>query len=107
MIEIKNVKPLRKGSLLAVCDVRIVPWQITIHDVKIFQKGINTWINLPSVEFTTKTGEVKHKDMVSFDNDDVLKRFRNQVMPYITSYLDKNPDLEPEPVITESAELPF
>ena len=39
MIEVQNINAVNKGSLLATCDVHIVPWKLTFHEVKIFEKG--------------------------------------------------------------------
>lgn len=107
MIEVQNINAVNKGSLLATCDVHIVPWKLTLHDIKIFEKGANRWIGMPAKEFTTDMGEKKYTDLVTFDNDGVKNRFRNQIMGAIDKYLASNPDMVPEPVITDNEDLPF
>lgn len=106
MIEVHSFYPVQKGSLLAKCDVRIVPWKLTIHEVKIFEKGANRWISLPAREFVNDAGEKKYVDMISFDNDTVKNRFRDQIMEKITMYLDKNPEMKPDDIIKDE-DLPF
>lgn len=107
MIEVLNINPINKGSLLATCDVHILPWKMTIHEIKIFQKGENRWIALPTSEFVNKAGEVKYKEHLSFDNDAVKNRFRNQIMGAIDKFISENPDLKPEDVIKLDDECPF
>ncbi len=107
MLEVKNINAINKGSLLATCDVRIVPWTITLHEVKIFEKGANRWIGLPAKELTTSTGEKKYVELISFDNENAKNRFRNQIMGAIDKFLAANPDMKPEDVIKEDEDLPF
>ncbi len=107
MIEIKNIVPIKKGALLARCDVRIVPWKTTLHEVKIFEKGANRWITMPAKEFTNEMGEKKYTELVSFDDEATKNRFRSQIMGAIDKYLAENPDLTPEDVIKADDELPF
>jgi hypothetical protein len=107
MIEVLNVNPIKKGSLLASCDVHILPWQCTFRKVKIFEKGANRWINLPSEEYTDETGEKKYFDLVRFDTPAIKERFRDQVMVQINAYLDKNPNLEAPDVIKSNSADPF
>lgn len=106
MLEIKNINPINKGSLLATCDVHIIPWKMTLIDIKIFQKGSNRWITLPSKEYVNEMGEKKYTELVAFDNDAIRSRFRGQIMEAIDAYLMQNPDLKPEDVIKEE-DLPF
>jgi len=107
MLEVQNIEAVHKGSLLAKCSVHIVPWQLTLHDVKIFEKGVNRWIGLPAKEYTNEMGEKRYTELVTFDNDGVKNRFRSQIMGAIDKYLAQNPDMTPEPVITEEDPLPF
>lgn len=107
MLEVQNINPIGKGTLLAICDVHILPWKLTLHEVKIFEKGANRWVGMPSKEFTTDAGEKKYVDLITFDNDGVKNRFRSQIMGAIDKYLASNPDMKPEPVIKEDDELPF
>ena len=107
MLEVQNINPINKGSLIATCDVHIIPWKLTLHEVKIFEKGANRWIVMPSREYSNEMGEKKYVDLITFDNEAVKNRFRSQIMGAIDKYLSENPDMKPEDVIKESDELPF
>ena len=107
MLEIQNICPINKGSLLAICDVHIVPWKLTLHEVKIFEKGANRWIGMPSRDFFNDANEKKYVELISFDNDGVKNRFRNQIMAAIDKFLAENPEMKSEPAIKEDDELPF
>lgn len=107
MLEVQNINPINKGTLLATCDVHIVPWKLTLHEVKIFEKGAQRWLGMPSKEFTNDAGEKKYTDLVTFDNDGVKNRFRSQIMGAIDQYLTANPDMKSEDVVKDTDELPF
>lgn len=107
MLEVLNINPVHKGSLIATCSVRIVPWKITLHDIKIFEKGANRWIGLPAKEFTNDSGEKKYTELVTFDHDAIKNSFRNQIMGAIDKFLASNPDLKVEDAIKEDDTLPF
>lgn len=106
MIEVKNIEAINKGNLLAKCDVHIIPWKLTLHEVKIFEKGQNRWITLPSREFVNDMQEKKYIELITFDNDSVKNRFRSQIMEAVYKFLQQNPNLTPEDVIKDE-ELPF
>ncbi len=107
MIDVKNIHAVNKGTLLATCDVHIIPWQMTLHEIKIFQKGSNRWIGMPSKDFTNESGEKKYTELVTFDSESVKNRFRNQIMSAIDKYLASNPEMKPEDIIKDVDELPF
>lgn len=107
MIEVQNINAVGKGCILATCDVHIVPWKMTLHDVKIFEKGANRWLGLPSREIVNDMGEKKYIELVTFDNEGVKNRFRSQIMGAIDKFLDNNPEMKPEDVIKETDDLPF
>ncbi len=107
MLEVQNIQPVNKGTLLAVCDVHIKPWQMTFKEIKIFEKGANRWIGMPAREFVNDLGEKKYIELVDFDNDGVKSRFRSQIMGAIDKFLAENPDMKPEDVIKEDDTIPF
>ncbi len=107
MLEIKNIEAVNKGSLLAKCDVHIKPWQMTLHEVKIFEKGASRWLGMPSREYTNDNGEKKYTDLITFDNDGVKNRFRSQVMGAVDKFLSHNPEMKPENVVKEEDVFPF
>lgn len=106
MIEVRNVEAIRKGSLLALCDVYIAPWKLTLKEVKIFQKGANRWLGLPSKEYVLPDGSKKFVELIEFDSETIKNRFRSEIMPAIDKFLETNPDLTPDDVI-KNEELPF
>ena len=107
MIEVLNINPIQKGTLLATCDVHIKPWKLTLCEVKIFEKGTMRWIGLPAKEFVTDANEKKYIELVTFDNDAIKNRFKSQIMGAIDKFLEANPEMEQEDLITESVEIPF
>jgi len=106
MIEVSNINPVNKNSLLATCSVYIKPWHIFLHEVTIFQKGANRWVGMPSRQFESG-GEKKYVELITFDSDAVKKRFRDQIMVAVDKFLDANPDCTPEDVIKEDQDFPF
>lgn len=107
MIEVSNINAVQKGSLLATCDVYIVPWDMELNEVKVFQKGANRWLGMPAREFTNNAGEKKYIELVNFRKEATKNRFRSQIMGAIDKYLENNPDMKPEDVIKEGDDLPF
>jgi len=108
MIEVQNINPVNKGAVLATCDVHIIPWKMTLHEVKIFEKGVNRWIGMPAREYVNPTtNEKKYIELMTFDNDGVKNRFRNQIMGAIDKFMQENPDLKPVDAIKIDDEPPF
>lgn len=106
MLEVKNINPINKGSLLASCDVHIKPWKMTLLDIKIFEKGANRWITLPSKEFTNEAGEKRYTELLAFDSEAIKNRFRSQILTAVDEFLAGNPEMVVEQVIKEE-DLPF
>lgn len=107
MLTVKNINPIGKGNLLATCDVHIKPWQMTLCEVKIFEKGATRWVGMPSKEFTNEVGEKKYRELMEFDSEAIKSRFRAQILEAVDKYLAENPDLKPEDAIKESVAFPF
>lgn len=107
MIEIQNFEVLDKGSLYAVCDVSIIPWKLTLNEIKVFKSGANRWITMPAREFINDAGEKKYIELITFNTNQVKNRFRDQIMEHIDKFLEQNPDPKPQDVIQEDSELPF
>lgn len=107
MIEIQNIKKIEKGPLIASCSIHIIPWCMTMHEVKIFQQGANKWVSLPCRDQINNDGTKKYIDLLSFDTDDVRNRFRAQILKAFDEYLKTNPNMDPEPVIIPDSKMPF
>lgn len=106
MIEVLDIEPINKGTMLAKCSVRIIPWKMTLVDVIIFEKGQNRWITMPCKSYMNDAGEKKFIELVKFDTDAIKNRFREQVMEEINAFLTVNPEMKPDDVVTDE-ELPF
>ena len=109
MIEVQNINPVNKGSLLATCSVHIKPWKLTMHDVKIFQKGTNRWLGMPAKEVSGENSEKKYVELITFDAEVVKNKFRSQIMGAIDKFLASNPDMKTEDLIKEEDDsyMPF
>ncbi len=107
MLEVQNIVPVNKGNLLAICDVKIIPWKLTLKEIKIFEKGANRWIGMPSREFINNIGEKKFIELIEFENEGVRNRFRSQIMGAIDKFLSENPEMKQEDVIKEDDNVPF
>lgn len=106
MIHIENINAVQKGSLLATCDVYIAPWDMEINEVKIFEKGANRWLGLPSREFINQAGEKKYVELINFRKESTKSRFRAQILAAVDAFLQSNPEMTPQDIIREE-ELPF
>lgn len=107
MLEVLNINPIQKGSLLATCDVHIIPWKTTFCDIKIFEKGASRWISLPSKEMVNDMGEKKYIELIQFDNDGIKNRFRSQIMGAIDKFLAENPEMKVEDIVKIDDDVPF
>jgi len=107
MIEVLNIFPINKNSLVATCDVHIIPWKLTLKEVKIFEKGANRWIGLPAREHVNEAGEKKYIELIAFDSESVKVSFRNQIMGAIDKYMAENPELKLEDAIKSTEDFPF
>lgn len=106
MIEVQDICPVGKGCILATCSVHIVPWKMTMHEVKIFEKGARRWIGLPCREKIIGN-EKTYVELLSFDSEAVKTKFRDQVMGAIDKYIETNPDMKMQDVISIDSECPF
>jgi len=106
MIDVFNVNAINKGDLLASCSVEIKPWKLKIHNIMVFQKGQNRWVSLPREKYESQ-GETKFRDFLEFTDASALKRFRDQILSAVESYIDQNGSLEPEDVIKDGDDFPF
>jgi len=107
MIEIINIKAIRKGMLLGTCDVYIAPWDMEIMDVKIFEKGSNRWIGMPSKEIPNGDFEKKYVELIKFRKSATSNRFKEQILNAVKKELTANPNMEPIDAIKELGDFPF
>jgi hypothetical protein len=107
MIEVSNINPINKGDVLASVSVHIKPWKLKLHEVLVFQKGLNRWVSLPTRKYEDKEGVTKYQKLMEFDDTGAEKRFRDQIMQAVDAYIQRNGDLLPEDVVKEDEPLPF
>ena len=107
MIEVSNINPVHKGNLLATCSVHIAPWKMTMHEVKIFEKGSNRWLGMPARPFKNEADETKYVELITFDSEAIKNRFKAQIMGAVDKFLAANPNMTPEDAIKADADIPF
>lgn len=107
MIEVQNIEKIGKGSLVAKCEVVIVPWQMILKEIKIFQKGNNRWITMPNRDYIDKDGNTKYLELIDFISPQKKAKFKEQVEEAVKNYLKENPTMESKPVINMEEEFPF
>lgn len=92
-IVISNVEIVNKHALYATCDVYIKPWDLTLFEVCVFQKGNQRWVGMPSKKME-KDGEVSYKALMGFKSDARMKKFRDGVMKAVDAHLLANPNAD-------------
>lgn len=99
MVEITKYTPLKTpmGAFIASCEVRVPAWKMTIREIKVFEKGNQKWVGLPSREYLNKEGEKKYSDTIVFDTEEDKNAFRNSIAKAISAYLDKDSKQEDFP----------
>jgi hypothetical protein len=107
LIEVVNIQPVNKNSLLCKCDVHIIPWKMTIKEISVFEKGANRWIALPSRQSTDSMGQIKYHEQITFDSDAIKNRFRNQIMGAIDKFIAENPEMKVPDLIQPMDDLPW
>lgn len=106
LIEILNVEPVQKNNILARFDVYVKPWDFEILGMSYCEKGEQRWVMNPSRAYE-KDGETKYQEMGRFRDPKRNRRFLDQVKAAFRKYLEGNPNMEPEPAVTEDEEIPF
>jgi len=91
MIEIEKFKRIGKGHLLAVADLSITEWRLSIKGVAIFEKAGGRWVALPQKTFQGDDGKTKYTATMAWTDKAVEARFRDAVL----SALEQAGHLEP------------
>ena len=71
-IQALDVRPIRHSTLRASCRLQIQDFGMVINDVKLFIKGENHWVQMPSKQYETN-GEKKFFPLIQFMNKEVEK----------------------------------
>lgn len=102
-IKVENVKMQNRGSYLCSFDVEIVPWKLILKDVRMFKKGEQSWLKMPSQSW--KDGEeTKFKQLVWFTDPESMRRFQESVCAEADQVLSTMPQELPS---FEDEELMF
>jgi hypothetical protein len=111
IVEAINFQGVKKGNILARCDVYVKPWDLDFLGVTVCEKGANRWVQMPSHKFEGRNGETKYQELCRFRNLDKHRRFLAQVnaevMEKFKEWHERNPNMEMEPAITEMDDCPF
>lgn len=79
-MEILFVKDINKGALKCTVDVKIPQWgNFIIRRIKVFEKGGDSWVSLPSEEYE-KDGQKKYFALNTFEDMEMSKKFESQVL---------------------------
>lgn len=78
-MKILNYQTLDKGTLKASFDVNIPGWSMTIYGCKLFIKGNQKWIALPTKGVKNATGSFDYVPIIEFEKE-VMNRFKNAVL---------------------------
>lgn len=111
MIEIMDYRPINKGYLLGVVNIKIKDWHnFIIRRIKVFDKQGNRWINMPSEEYE-KDGKKQYFALNAFEDPKLQMSFQNKFFNALETYLSKtqpqqNTQNSVESVSQEN-ELPF
>lgn len=68
---------------------------------------MNRWVSLPRERYDDKDGVTQYKNILEFDDSQVEKRFRDQIMEAVDQYIEKNDGLNTENVIRRDEPFPF
>ncbi len=111
-IQILNVEAQSdpRSPAIARFDV-VVPWygeDFKLPGFTYFVKGENSWVGGSTRKYE-KDGETRYLPWGGFCDDAVQRRFLTQIRTAFKKYLEKNPSMEPEPVLKAEMdeEIPF
>jgi len=97
MIECIKFKAYEKGVLLGFADFRLPKMGIEIYGCSVHQKDGRKWVNLPSKEYQSETGEKKYSSYVRFIDADHYKKFIGEALDALKPFFE----LEQAPKVQE------
>lgn len=77
-IQVLDIRGVKSNTLRAVARVQIEDFGLVINDVKLFIKGENHWVQMPSKSYE-HNGEKKYYPTVQFTNKDIEKEVLSTV----------------------------
>lgn len=99
-VRITKFNKYEHGHLLGFADIEIAAWGVYIRGCKVFRKGENEWVTLPSREYEDN-GETKYQSLVGFKEKGVYDRFKKALdkawMDFKATASVPPPPIEPPP----------
>lgn len=77
-IQVLDIRGVRNNTLKATAKVQIEDFGMVINDVKLFVKGENHWVQMPSKSYESN-GEKKYFPLVQFTNKEIEKEILTTV----------------------------
>ena len=91
---VKNLRKHSQGSLIAFFDLVVPKWgNFYIKGVKLFQKGSQKWISLPS-NCVEKDGEKVYYPINGFEDKEILKKFELLVLDAVNPLMAEDSQQE-------------
>lgn len=106
MYEILNPRKVDKGAFFGTCTVKINETGLLIKEVKVFQKGSNSWIAFPTKEYEVK-GVKKYIEYIAYDTEEKTKEVKQSILEAIEAFREKNPEFEKQGQNTFFDKAPF
>jgi DNA-binding cell septation regulator SpoVG len=87
MIEVIRYKPVNKGALQAMIEIKVEKWGgFIIRDIAYFEKGSERWVSMPSKSYE-KDGQKKYFPYMAFNDQKMDQAFKNKVVEAIQIYV--------------------
>ena len=102
-IKISNVSMKNKGALILQCDIELVPWGLSLREVRYFEKGQNYWIGMPCRSWKGDDDQWCFKELIQFTDTDTKERFRKSICDKIREAIENGVDETP----AMDEEVPF
>jgi hypothetical protein len=77
---LSNPRRIGKGTLIGAFDLEM-PSGLKVNGVMLLEKNGKRWVNFPSKEWTTGSGEKKYSPLIEFASAEARDRFQSAVLP--------------------------
>jgi hypothetical protein len=91
-MEVKNFKPMNKGSLIGYLDILFPKLGWTLHGCGYFNSSGKRWVNLPQRTYQDETGKACYADVISMAPE-MKNRFSEMALASFDEYQNKSEDL--------------
>jgi DNA-binding cell septation regulator SpoVG len=109
MIEVIRYKPVNKGSLQAMIEIKVNKWGgFIIREIAYFEKGGECWVSMPSRMYE-KDGQKKYFSYMTFGDQQMDQAFKNKIVEAIQAFVKSNPDVKGKALSADYADekVPF